>query len=98
MFFTLEKSSEIENGISYTTVEEQGESNSALKVDKLVTPLLRKGPMNVLVHILESSSFSTPIHDCSRLSPTHLFKDSHVRPCAKHSEYGGVLNNQRFQD
>ena len=39
MFFTLAKSrdSEIEKGISYTTVEEQWETNSALKVDKHVT-------------------------------------------------------------
>ena len=41
MFFTLNNSgdSELENGISYTSVEEQLESNSALKDDKLVTPL-----------------------------------------------------------
>jgi hypothetical protein len=47
----LDKSrdSEIENGISYTTVEEQCESNSALNVDKLVTSLLRKWNLNVLV-------------------------------------------------
>ena len=32
MFFTLDKSRDLENGISYTTVEEQWESNSALKV------------------------------------------------------------------
>ena len=62
VLFTLDKSrdSELENGISYTTVEEQWESNSALKVDKLVTSLLRKRPF-VLVHQLESSSLSTPI-------------------------------------
>ena len=36
VFFTLDKSrdSALENGISYTTVEEQWESNSALKDDK----------------------------------------------------------------
>jgi hypothetical protein len=47
--FTLDKSrdSELENGISYTTVEGKWESNSALKVNKLVTPLLRKWPLNV---------------------------------------------------
>ena len=63
VFFTLDKSrnSELENGILYTTVEEQWESNSALKVDKLVTSLLRKWPLNVLVNVLESSSLSTPI-------------------------------------
>ena len=61
MFFTLDKGgdSELENGISYTTVEEQRESNSALKVDQLVTSLLRKCPLNVLVHLSESSSLST---------------------------------------
>jgi hypothetical protein len=32
----------VENGISYTAVEEQWESYSALKVDQLVTSLLRK--------------------------------------------------------
>ena len=44
VFFTLDKSrdSELEEGISYTTVEEQWESNFALKVDKLVNSLLRK--------------------------------------------------------
>jgi hypothetical protein len=38
VFFTLDKSkdSELENGIPNTTVEEQWESNYALKVDKLV--------------------------------------------------------------
>ena len=72
MFFTLDKSkdSELENGISYTTVEEQWESNSALKVDQLVTSLLRKGPLNILVHLLESSSVSTPIqHRSHPLKP-----------------------------
>jgi hypothetical protein len=72
VFFTLDKSidSELENGISYTTVEEQWESNSALKVDKLVTSLLRKQPLNVLVHLLESSSWSTPIqHRSHPLKP-----------------------------
>jgi hypothetical protein len=54
VFFTLDKSrdSQLQNGISYTAVEEQWESNSALKVDKLVTPLLRKWPLNILVHLL----------------------------------------------
>ena len=47
---------ELENGISYTTVKEQWESNSALKLDKLVTSLLRKWPLNVLVNLLESPS------------------------------------------
>jgi hypothetical protein len=32
--------------ILHTAVEEQWESNSALKDDKLVTPLLRKQPKN----------------------------------------------------
>ena len=35
--------------------------DKALKVDKLETPLLRKCPLNVLVHLLESSSLSTPV-------------------------------------
>ena len=41
VLFTWDKSrdSELQNGISYTAVEEQLESNSALKVDTLVTPL-----------------------------------------------------------
>jgi hypothetical protein len=39
VFFTLDKyrDSELHNYISYTEVEEQWESNSALNVDKLVT-------------------------------------------------------------
>jgi hypothetical protein len=45
----MSRDSELENGISYTTVEEQWESNSAWKVDKLVTSLLRKWMLNVLV-------------------------------------------------
>ena len=36
------------------------------KVDKLVTSLLRKCPLNVLVHLLESSSLSTPIQNRSQ--------------------------------
>jgi hypothetical protein len=46
-FFTWDKSrnSELENCISYTTVEEQWESNSALKVDTFATPLLKKCPL-----------------------------------------------------
>ena len=55
------KDSELENGISYTVVEEQWESISALKVNKLVSPLLRKWPLNVLVHLLENSSLSKSI-------------------------------------
>jgi hypothetical protein len=43
------RDSEVHNGISYTAFEEQWESNSALEVDKLVTSLLRKWPLNVLV-------------------------------------------------
>jgi hypothetical protein len=39
---------------------EQWESTSTWIVDKLVTSLLRKWTLNVLVHLLESSSFSTP--------------------------------------
>jgi hypothetical protein len=41
VLFTWDKSrdSELQNGILYTAVEEQLESNSALKVDKLVTVL-----------------------------------------------------------
>ena len=63
MCFTLDKSRdlELENCISYTTGEEQWESSSALKVDKLVTSLFRKWPLNLLVHILENSSLSTTI-------------------------------------
>ena len=51
VFFTLVKSrdTELQNCTSYTEFEEQWESNSALKVDKLVTSLLRKWPFNVLV-------------------------------------------------
>ena len=66
MFFTLDKSrdSELQNGISYTTVEEQWESNSALKVDKLVNSLLRN-VLNVLVLLLESPFLSTLIQHCS---------------------------------
>ena len=55
------RDSELENGISYTAVEQQWESNSALKVDKLVTSLLIKWPLNVLVYLLDISSLSTPI-------------------------------------
>jgi glutaredoxin 2 len=36
------RNSNLENYISFTQVEKQWESHSALKVDKLVTPLLRK--------------------------------------------------------
>jgi hypothetical protein len=46
-FFTLDISRE--NGISYTAFEEQWESNSALKADRLVNSLLRKWSLNVLV-------------------------------------------------
>ena len=69
-FFTLDKGrdTELQNGISYTTVEEQWESNFALKVDKLVNSLLRKWPLNVLVLLLESPSLSTPIQHRSHLS------------------------------
>jgi hypothetical protein len=42
--------------MSYTAVEEQWESNSAMKVNKLATPLLRKWPVNVLVNPLERST------------------------------------------
>jgi hypothetical protein len=58
-------------------LEEQWESNAAWKVDKLVIPLLR----NVLVQFLHFFG-----HTLLSLSPTHLFKDSHVKPCAKQSE------------
>jgi hypothetical protein len=52
-FLTLDKSRDSElNGISYNTLEEQCESNYALKVNKLVTSLLRKWPLNVLVNLL----------------------------------------------
>ena len=65
-FSTLDKStdSELENGISCNAGEEQCESNSVLNVDKLVTPLLRKCTLNVLVHLLESSSLSRLIQHC----------------------------------
>jgi hypothetical protein len=52
--------------ISNATVEEQWESNSTLKVDKLVTSLLRKWPLNVLVptgelfFVLTHSALFTP--------------------------------------
>ena len=61
VFLTWDTSrdSELENYISYTTVEEQWESHFALKVDVLVTSLLGKWPLNILVHLLESSSLST---------------------------------------
>ena len=67
VFFTLDKSidEELQNGISYTAVDEQWESNSALKVDQLAAPLLRKWPLNVLVHLLDNYSLSTPIQHCS---------------------------------
>jgi hypothetical protein len=44
VFFTLDKSrdTELENGISYTVVEEQWESYSALKVDKTCNPTFEK--------------------------------------------------------
>jgi hypothetical protein len=60
VFFTLNKSTdlELENVISYTAFEEQWETNYSLKVG---TPLLRKWHLNVLVHLLESSSLSAPI-------------------------------------
>jgi hypothetical protein len=47
VFFTLDKTrdTELQNGLSYTAFEEQWESNSALKVDKLVTSLLKKWPL-----------------------------------------------------
>jgi hypothetical protein len=50
-FFTLNKSrdTELQNGMPYTAVDEQREINPALKVDKLVTSLLRKWPLSVLV-------------------------------------------------
>jgi hypothetical protein len=61
---------ELQNGISHTAVEEQWESNSALKVDKLVAPFLRKWTFNVLVQLLESFSLSTPIqHRSHPLEP-----------------------------
>jgi hypothetical protein len=68
MIFTLDKSrdEELENGISYTTVEGQLESHSALEVDKLETQILITWPLNVLVHLLKSSSMSTPIQHRSQ--------------------------------
>ena len=56
---------ELQNGILYTAFEEQWESNLALKVDKLVTSILRKWPLNVLVLLLESSPLSTSIQHYS---------------------------------
>jgi hypothetical protein len=61
----IKADTELQNGISYTAFEEQWESNSALKVDKLVTSLLRKWPLNILVGILESTPLSIPIQHCS---------------------------------
>ena len=51
VFFTLDKSidSALQNGISYTTFEEQWESNYSLKVDQLVNSLSIKCSLNVLV-------------------------------------------------
>ena len=51
LFFTLDKSRDtvLQHGISDTAFEEQWESNSALRVDKLETSLLRKWPLNVRV-------------------------------------------------
>ena len=50
------RDSELQNYISLTAVEEQWNSNSALKVHKLVTPLLRKWPLNILLHLLEATA------------------------------------------
>ena len=45
--------------VYHTEVKEQWESH--LTIDYLVTP-----PLNVLVHLLESSSLSTPVQHRSR--------------------------------
>ena len=45
------------------------ESNSALKVDQLVTSLLSKWPLKDLVHLLERFSLSTPIQHRSQCHP-----------------------------
>ena len=76
--FTLDKSrdSEVENSTSYTEGEEQWGSHYALKVDK--PPLLRKWPLNVLVHLLEST-LSTP-------SQHHSHPLKILRTCAKQSK------------
>jgi hypothetical protein len=61
---------QLENCILYTTLEDQWEINSTLKVDQLLTPLLRKRPLNVLVHQWESSCLSSPIqHGSHPLKP-----------------------------
>jgi hypothetical protein len=72
VFFTLDKNSdsELENGISYTAVEKHWEGNSALKLDKLVSTLFFKWPLNVLVHLLKRYSLSTIIqHHSHPLKP-----------------------------
>jgi hypothetical protein len=72
-FFRLDKSTDRATKwycISNTAFEEKWEINSALKVDKLVAPLLRKWLLNLLVHLPESSSLSTPIqHGSHPLKP-----------------------------
>jgi hypothetical protein len=66
---SLEKSrdSELENGISYTTVEEQWESHSTLKVDKV--NIFSKVGLQLMFcytyNTRELSSLSTPIQNRS---------------------------------
>ena len=97
VFFTLEKSRDIElqNGISYTAFEEQWEGNYALKVDKLVTSLLRENGFWMFWYQLESSSLSTPISASLtpflHFRPSHLFKGSSessvLMTAVKHPSY-----------
>jgi hypothetical protein len=63
----LDKSrdSELQNDISYTAVEEQWESNSALKFDQLNNPTVEKMAFEYLELLLEIASLSTPFQHCS---------------------------------
>ena len=69
VFFTLDTSgdSELENGMSYTAVEEKWESNCGLKVDKLCNPTFEKmalecfgPPTGELFFVCTHSAFFTP--------------------------------------
>jgi hypothetical protein len=46
---TISTTGETNQGVTYTAFEEEWESHSDLKVDQLVTTLLRKWPLNSLV-------------------------------------------------
>ena len=92
VYFTLDKSrdSELENGISYTTVkncisyttvEEQWECNFALKDEKLVT--FKKMAHTCFGTYWRALLCLHPFRTLQSFSPAHLFKASHVRPCTK---------------